>query len=166
MVRNDVDEGVDEIKLLQSVIHELQRLYDNVATSFAGLRSRALALLGGEIAVASFLFGTDYSFKNLNVIDDLVFLFAGILLLLIALILLLMILQPTAWNCPPDTKDTNNLKERFDNSELLFLRYIKSEYEEAIEDIVRVTNLRSSLLTWALRSLSIGILILLVLKYL
>jgi len=168
MVNENHEEGVsesDETEFLTVVIPHLQHLYDSMSQSLDNVRTRSLTFLGGEIAIISFLFTTG-SFSNAQGILNIAFLCLGVVLLLTAFFLLLWILQPSSWGYPPDTKDTRDLTDRFCGSKLKYLRYMKSEYEEFIRCGVKAINLRSALFAWAIRALSAGILILLVLKYL
>ncbi len=152
---------------MSRIVDDLRYLHRSVIDALDSMRRRALALLGGDIAIVTFLFGTG-TYKlttNTPPLYGILLLIVGIILLLTSSFLTLWILQPISITTPPDTKDTRNLGERFDDNEAKYLRYMKSEYEDAADALIISVGRRSKMLVWATKLLAIGVIIMVVLKY-
>lgn len=158
-------------ELHRLAIHELHRVYDGVVRSFDHLKTKALALLAGEAAIVTFLFssnGTGSSFfqKGTSVPTYGFVLFGvGITLLVGAFIIFIHVISIAKWTHPPDEKDLADIYGRFNNSPLEFLEHMKSEYTRTIPQCISILGRRSVRFMWGVYSLSVGIALLVLVKY-
>lgn len=160
----------DEERTLTVVIEELRRMYDCVGSDFESLRTKALALLAGEVAIVTFLFSTDtignkgFSVPLTPAYGAILFAF-GCILLLTAFVLFLTVVATVRWTHPPTEKDIIDLKDRFDNDPVRFLRYLKNDYIGAINHCVGKINGRARRFMIAVYAFSIGVFMLILIKY-
>jgi hypothetical protein len=153
----------DEKELLTLAIDELRRHYDNVNDSFNHLRTKALALLVGEVAIITFIFSSP-GLVMPKIVYGIIFLATGVALLIISFVLFLAVLSSASWCHPPDTNITKRLQKFFD-SPVEFLIYMKDDYEDCIVKCIGIVGIRSSRFMWAVYAFSIGTLMLVVIKY-
>ncbi len=155
-----------EAQLLSVTVDELRRHYDYVCTGFNHLRTKALALLGGEVAIVTFLFSADSNAAFIpKVVYGAVFLLIGIALMTTAFLLFLWVLSPATWHHPPETKLTRKLNKNFNSDPNEFMEYLKDEYNEIIERCIAKTGARATKFNIGLYSLAFGTVILIMLKY-
>jgi hypothetical protein len=159
----------DYKELLTLSVGELRRLYDHVSTSFDNLRTKGLALLAGEVAIVTFLFSADGSHKALlahqTPVYGIIFYGVGIFLLALAFLALLYVIASVPWKHPPDHQDVVNLTDRFNDSPIKFLEYLQREYLACISHCAGLLTVKAKRFMWAVYSLSLGIFIVLMLKY-
>lgn len=150
---------------IKLVIDDLRRLFDEISRNYTSLKSRALGVLAGEVALVTFLFsGEDIALKYLTDAEKVFFAF-GTIALLTSFGLLLWIVSTRQWMVPLDLKESRKLYARYD-SELDWLEDIKEDYENCTGYILDVVKKRSAAFNKTLIILSCGIIIMLVLKYL
>lgn len=157
-------------ELLEITIKELHRLYDHVSNSFDHLRTKALALMGGEVAILTFLFSANGNssktfFHKSAPIYGVVFYGIGIALLVGAFSAFLYVISTVSWQHPPDEKDVANVTDRFNHDVIRFLNHLISEYIESINHCIKVINLKSGRFMWGVYALSLGIFIMVMLKF-
>ena len=157
----------NEKEVLGLSLEELRRLYDNICTSFDHLRTKSLALLAGEVAIVTFLFASDGSDKTFfpDAIYGLVFASIGVVFLGASFVLFLWALAPTQWHHPPDTKRLQDPDGSINRDPKKFLRYLKNDYITTIRSCIMKISSRAKGLTWGIYLLSIGIFILILIKY-
>ena len=98
----------DKESTVQLVIDDLRRLFDEVSSTYGSLKSRALGMLAGEVALVTFIFSGD-GIKLLRLSDsERVFFGFGALALIISFGLLLWIVSTRQWLVPLDLKDSKN----------------------------------------------------------
>ena len=181
---NTAPSNNDTNRLLKRTVDDLKHLHKSAIASLDSIRNRTLGLLGGEIAAITFLFGTgefyiivgDTCKQTMScgmpfisgdcAVLKITLFIVGILLLIISLIFMLYILQPVKMPFPPYTRDIKDVEERFHNSEEEYLNYMKREYMASTELLATSVNRRSCILVWTIRLLPIGVLIMIMLKYL
>lgn len=155
-------------ELLQLGIDELRRLYDFISETYDNLRTKALALLAGEVAMLTFLFNAKQENKpiiDLQSVSDCVFLGVGVTALVVAFLLFLRVLHPEQWDHPPESKDLKNIKERFNNNHTTYLETLKDHYLEVIPACNAKLAKKSKYFVYAIYALVTGIFIVAVLKY-
>jgi hypothetical protein len=148
-------------------VEELRRLHDAIGSSFEGLRTKALGLLAGEVAMITFLFSADTG-KPLAkpvIISTITMYGVGIALLGIAFVLLLTIITPVQWHHPPETVDLEDMDDRFHGSPERFAVYLKKEYVKSIRICAPILAVKSKRFIWAVFILSIGIFVVALLKF-
>ncbi len=161
----------EEKELLRICVNELQRLYDNIDDSFNHVRTKALALLAGEVAIVAFLFSVDGSGSGRSFFEDgapfygVALYVLGVALLGIAFVSFLYVVSSVHWTHPPELKDLKDIRKRFHSNSVEFLEYLKSEYSDAINHCIRKCNARSKGFMLGAYTLVFGILIMLLLKY-
>jgi len=145
----------------------LRRLYDSITGSFDHLRTKALGLLAGEIAIITFLFAakpTDNGF-NIRIVSNFIFFFVGVTLMTASCILLINVLASSKWGHPPETKDTKKMKSRIGLTRLKVLLYLKEDYENTITMCAQILSKRAERFMWAVYTFILAAFILVVLKY-
>lgn len=160
------DRGTE--RMLEIGVQELHRLYDFISTTYDGLRTKALALTAGEVAIVTFLFSAENEHKKAlseQAVSYLILYFIGVLLLAGAFLIFLWIIAPSQWDCPPDTSDLEDMKDRFDNNEEKFLVYLKGRYVSAIRSSNRTVSRKSKVFVVAVLCLAVGIFLLALLKF-
>lgn len=160
------DKEKDYHRLLELTIDELRRLYDFMDRTYDGLRTKALALLAGEVAILTFLFASD---GRRNPIlanpSDYIFLGIGVTALILAFLTFLWILQPVQWEHPPESRDLRDLKDRYDNNSTRYLESLKNHYLDVIPSCNSKITKKSGGFVRAIYLLVVGIVIVAVLKY-
>lgn len=149
---------------------ELRELHKSITSSFDNLRTKALALLAGEIAIVTFLFSSNESaharfFRESVPIYGVVFYGIGIALLSASFLLFLNVISSVTWSQPPDDKDVIHVTDRFNHSPLKFMSSLRDDYVESINHCASVQNVKSTRFMWGIYCLSIGIFVTLMLKY-
>lgn len=153
-------------RLHQLGIDELRRLYDAICESFEGVRTKALALLAGEVAMITFLFSTSSSHPLAKpfIVYAVALYGIGMLLLALSFISFLSIITPVQWHHPPETVDLENMDERFGNSEK-YLVYLKNEYIKSIRLASPLLATKSRRFVMTTLILAIGIFLIALLKF-
>lgn len=146
------------------VLDDLRRLFDHVATNYSNLKSRVLGLIAGEVAIVSFIFSGTGIHPSKFTSTEKIFFGAGIALLTLSFGLLLWIIATAYWEIPLDIKASRELYKRFD-SKIDYLEHIKEDYENCSEYSLKKMGTRSTVYNRVLIILSVGILILLVIKF-
>jgi hypothetical protein len=157
-------------ELLEITLLELRRLHGAITQSFDNLRGKALALLAGEVAIVTFLFSASDGKQKAFFHDQvptygIVFYGLGIALLGVAFLIFLYVISTVSWHQPPEEKDVANITDRFNHDPLKFLEYLKDEYIESINHCGKITSTKAIRFMWGVYSLSLGIFIILMLKY-
>lgn len=159
----------NEKELLQICVNELNELYESIEQSMEHVRTKGLALLAGEIALATFLFapkGTNQGFFTNNVpVYGFVIFGLGIFLLFLSAGIFLYVLSKVRWVRPPDEKDIANLNKRFNSSPYEFLEYMKDGYTSAINHCGEKVTKRANALMVGIYSFSFGIALVILVKY-
>lgn len=152
---------------MRVVVDELRRLYDAITSSFDHLRTKALGLLAGEIAIVTFLFAAKPSDNGFDIliVSNFIFFFVGVVLMSASCILLISVLASSSWSHPPDTRDTRKMEKRIGSTELDVLLYLKEDYEEVVAICARIISKRAERFMWAVYMFILAAFILVVLKY-
>jgi hypothetical protein len=142
----------------------MERLYDSVETSFEQLRTKALALIAGEVAIVAFLFATNTNLGSMVPVYGIVFYGLGVFLLALSFILLLSVVATVHWKHPVGANDVKKLNEYSGNVEK-FLTFIKNDHAQTISYCTNKLNARANRFSAAIYALSIGLFLLIVIKY-
>jgi hypothetical protein len=154
----------DKEETILIVLEDLRRLFDEISRNYNQLKTRALGLIAGEVALVSFVFsGNGINVTKLSV-TEIVFFGIGAVLLAVSFALFLWIVSTHQWEVPLDLKESKKLYRRF-SSKLDWLENIKEDYENCIERCLRKTRSRSAAFNKALMTLSCGIIIMLVIRF-
>src|SRR6266404_7417319 len=155
-------------ELLELGVEELRRAYDHISRSFEQLRTKALALIAGEVAIVSFIFSSNQPRNGILghsvPIYGIVMFGIGIALLVIAGLIFLYVSSTSHWSHPPDEKDMVNLHKNF-NNRTEFLEQLRLEYITAIPECIKKISPRARRFMVGVYMLVIGIFILLLIKY-
>jgi len=160
----------DRIAILESAVNELKVLHNAISTSYDSIKSKALALLAGEITIITFLFAGSsvlsgkVSISDITVSTAMFYLIGGILLTL-AFASFLHVIYPVQWKQPPETEVVRHLEDWFDNDKEKFLKYLQEDYIKAIEVCNAKLSGKAKRFVFAIYLLTSGILILVLLKY-
>jgi hypothetical protein len=160
-------ETENQKELLRICVDELKELYESIEQSMEHVRNKGLALLAGEIAIATFLFAPkDGGFfpKPVPIYGFIIF-GVGILLLFLSAGIFLYVLSKVRWTRPPDEKDISDLNKRFNNSPYEFLEYMKKGYISAIDHCGSKVSRRANALMLGIYMFSFGILLVILIKY-
>jgi hypothetical protein len=159
---------LDKTKSLNYCLVEQRRLYDNILTTIEGLRTKALALLAGEIALVTFLFDSD--FKNFFTQDTPVYGFVffgiGLCLLIVAAAFFLMVISSISFSHPPTSDDIKYLEKRYYKDSDSFLEKMVENYDSCIISIIKIANSRAKKFMYGVYCFSGGIAITILIKYL
>lgn len=157
----------NDVEVLRICVEELRRLYDSVSVSFEQLRTKALALIAGEVAIIAFLFSPNSGrfFISPAPVYGFVIFGIGLALLALSFIMLLTVISTVSWTHPPDEKDIKDLNNKFKTEES-FLTALKDDYMQAIAHCIKKTNARSIRFMIGVYSLSGGFALLVLIKYL
>jgi hypothetical protein len=153
----------DEESILQALTEDLRRLYDHVDSNWINLKNRVLTVAFGEVAIASFIFSTDFKLNKFTT-AEIMFFFTGVLLMLASFTVLLWIFSTSHWIIPLDTTESRKVFIRH-SSKVSYLKHVKNDYEETIDFCVSKVDTRSRAFNKVLVALTFGILILLVVKF-
>lgn len=167
-----VTKSKNEQELIKLCVDELKELYTSIEKSMEHVRNKGLALLGGEIAIVTFLFsptqsqGKVDSFFNGDVpVYGFIVFGLGVLLLFLSAGVFLYVLSKVRWQRPPSKDDISNINKRFNSSPYEFLEYMKDGYVAAIEHCGRVVSRRANALMLGIYMFSTGILLVILIKY-
>lgn len=159
-------EDEEEKALFVEVNLELRRFYDLICGSFDHVKNKALGLMIGEVAIATFLFsGFDLKTDGTNPIYGYVMLGIGLALLLFAFAMYLTVIATAQWQFPTERHDMRNPTERFKGSSLEYQKYLHSEYLEKIGYCNKLSSTRASRFMYGTYSLTVGIVIVILIKY-
>ncbi len=164
------DQNEARKELIQLCLVELRRVYDGVLRSLDALRTKALALLAAEVAIVAFLFapseGHNASFlPEGSPVYGVVLFGLGLALLFSSFVLFLISISSVNVTHPPDEKDITDIYGRFQDDPLKFLEYLKAEYMRALGQCIYGVNHRSKRFMWGVYAFSIGIALLILVKY-
>lgn len=158
----------DTESVLRTAVEELRRAYDAITRSFEQLRTKALALLAGEVGISSFIFSSGQPQRGIVHGDVPIYGIAlfgiGIALLFLSALSFLYVSSTAQWVHPPDDEDLTNLEKNFPTSSD-YLERIKTEYMAAIEHCISKITPRAKRFMNGVYMLAVGIAILLLLKY-
>ena len=158
----------NEKELTTLAIDELRRLYDSINASFDNLRTKALALLAGEVTIVTFVISSGNKhpiFHDKVAIYGLVFYGIAILAFLVAFLVFVNVFSTVEWHHPPEEKDVANLTARFNSKPLKFLEYLKEEYLESINHCGGILDTKAVRFMRGVYALLVGIFIILMLIY-
>lgn len=145
---------------------ELDKLYSGVSDAYASIQTKALALLAGEVAVLTFLFTAEPStFPRPYIIFAIIIYAIGIILLGLAFVFFLWAASPSEWHQPPETKDLEDVEDRFRNDVLRLYSYLNKEYVSAIRAGVNKVNFKANKLKWGTYFLFIGIALIALIRF-
>jgi hypothetical protein len=153
----------DEMAILRLTIEELRRTFDHISNIYDQLRTKALTLIGGEVAIVVFLF-SDNKLLMPHEPYGLVFFWTAIVFLMLAFGLLLWTISPVAWQIPVEIADVTNIPARWQN-EKSFLEYVRNEYVRCINHCNKYVVNRGRRFNWTIYLLSAGAIIVLLLKF-
>lgn len=146
--------------VIELAIDELRRIYDSLNHNYDQVKIKILTFLGGGFALLSFLYaGGDLFIPNEP--HGRIFYFAGLALILTAMVILFYALRPCTWYFPTEFKDLRKLDYKDKNS---FLLYVKEEYLDSLIRNGESYELKQRLLNTATYQLIIGAIILVVLN--
>lgn len=151
----------DKSVVLKVSIKELRHLYGHVNRNWLNLKTRTLGLIAGEVAMVSFVFSR---FSVPTATYGRVFLGAGIALVSLTFIALLWVLATSSWKIPFDIATSKSIYRRF-NNEQEFMEHLKEDYEDCISHCLPRFASRARVYNFSLIGFSIGLIILLVLKF-
>lgn len=164
----DSNREENEKELNRLAVEELRRLYDNIDRSFDNLRTKALALLAGEVTIVTFLISSSHKhpiFHGDVPIYGIVFYGLAILSFVIAFLIFVNVFSTVEWQHPPEEKDVQNITDRFNHRPLKFLEYLKDEYLECINRCGSIVSTKALRFMRGVYALLIGIFIMLMLIY-
>lgn len=160
--------ATDREEFIETGVEELRRLHRAITQSYDAIKVKALALLAGEVAIVTFLFA-DNSLTRKTPMDVVIYVaifhFVGIFLLSMAFILFLHVISPVQWRQPPETKIIRHMDEWFGHNREKFLLHMREEYMDAIANCEAKLAAKARRFILAIYFLSIGIVILVLLKY-
>lgn len=164
-IKNTKEEN--EKELLQICVGELNELYESIEQSMEHVRTKGLALLAGEIAIATFLFSPQKNgfFTNNVPLYGFVMFGLGIFLLFFSAGVFLYVLSKVKWKRPPEEADIANINKRFNSSPYEFLEYMKDGYTSAINHCGEKVTKRANALMVGIYSFSFGIALVILVKY-
>lgn len=154
----------DREETIRSVLVDLRRLYDHISSNYDSLKNRVLALIAGEVAIASFIFGDEKIKLAKMTSAEEIFFFMGVMLLAVSFGALLWIISTASWIIPLDLEASEQIYDRFD-SKLKYLEYIQKDYENSIRHCLKKMSARAKVYNITLFVLSSAIIILLVIKF-
>jgi len=157
---------IDNIKILKASITELRKVYEHINNIYDQLRFKALALIAGEVAIASFIFG-DPNSRNIPIgADRRIFFFSAIMFLGLAFGILLWVISTVAWQLPHDfTKSDEMLSDKNRNTYLSFLKYMHNDYCEVNDTCNQIVSKKCKKFNWTIYLLAAGVIILMVIKF-
>lgn len=156
---------------LEVVVAELRGLHEAMSTSLEQLRTKALALLVGEIAMVTFIFsyeaaGSPSPFQS-RIISLLIFFGIGTVCIILSFLAFLWVIAPIKWSRPPETRDFTDerMEKLFNNSAEPVLINLKNDYMRCIASCNEKLSTRARMFMFGIYMMLIGIVIMLVLKY-
>lgn len=151
-------------EILQLAIDEQRRVYDFIADNYKQFRNRALAYLGAGLATLTFLYSHPNKYGKTFIppsTDGRIFYFAGLILTLAAVGILLVALKTVIWEFPIEDRELKKLK--FATKED-YLYYIKERYRTCYKLDVAVCEQKYKMLNLSFPMLVLGATILMVLN--
>ncbi len=149
-------------KILRTAIEELRRVCEHVSNIYDQLRIKALTVMAGEVAIVSFMFAGE-GVPIPEAAYGRIFYFAGVLLLSGAFLALLWTVSPLEWKIAYDLYSSDELKKF--NTEVEFLEYLNNDHRTAVTHCMPLVGKRAKRFTWTIYALSLGVIILIVIKY-
>jgi hypothetical protein len=154
----------DKEETIKLALEDLRRLYDHISHNYDSLKNRVLALIAGEVAIASYIFsGKDFDIAKQGTPEN-IFFGIGVGLLAVSFGALLWIVSTASWVIPLDLSESQKLYKRY-NSKLEYLEYIKEDYEDCTALCLRKMATRARVYNVTLFILSGAIIMLLVVKF-
>jgi len=162
--RRVADENKHEI--LKTSIEEQRRLYDTTSNIYDQLRIKALALIAGEVAIATFLF-TDWDVRKILIGSDRIFFFfTGVVLCGLAFGFLLWIISTVPWKMAHNFDTAQAwFSDKNHNSHTSFLEHLHDDYCNVNKYCANIVTKKCEKSNWAVFMLSAGIIILMVIKF-
>lgn len=160
------DREKDEKALYIEVNSELRRFYDLICGSFEHVKNKALGLMIGEVAIATFLF-SDFNLKTsgVNPIYGYVIFGIAIALLIFAFVIFLMGISTAKWQYPTEEYDMKNPTDKFKGSSLEYQKYLHGEYLQKIGHCNDLSSRRAKRFMYGAYALSAGVFIIILVKY-
>lgn len=147
------------VKIYEKSIEELRREDDWLNKNFSETKTKILSFLGGGLAILSFIFTNGFDWPE--EMYGKIFYVAGLIICLIAISLLFIAIQPTAWQVPGEIKEHIKIRNK---NYLSFLRYIKGTYIETINKNSPQYEKKQMFLRISVLFLIIGSILLLIIK--
>jgi hypothetical protein len=149
-----------------TALRELRRLYDHTSHHYDQLRIKTLALIAGETGIVSFIFSNTGEKVPLIPAEAYgkIFFWAGVALISIAFLLFLSVISTVEWLIPLDLPEVEKLHKRHQTLES-FLEYIINDYVECIKHCLSKVKIRTARFNWAIYTLVVGVIVLMVLKF-
>lgn len=169
MVKED-KEKLDRIAFLESGLNELRNIHNAIGSSYDSMKTKALALLAGEIGIVTFLFANSSNTQATPVqsaisISNAVFYIISFFLLSAAFLLFIHVISPGQWKIPPESHVIKHMREWFNNDKEKFILYLHDEYQEAISICNSKLSAKAKRFVYGIYLLVSGILLLVLLKY-
>lgn len=155
----------DNIKIIKASIVELRHSHEHISNIYDQLRLKALALIAGEVAIVSFIFG-DEKTKIPEESDRKVFFFVGLILLGLSFGALLWIISTVRWKLPHDFAKANDLlSDKNRNTEIAFFKCLHDDFCDVNEHNNKIVSNKCKKFNWVVYALSAGVIILMVMKF-
>lgn len=149
-----------EKSVLRMSIEELRHCYDHICNIYDQLRLKALALIAGEIAIVSFIFGTSDRLEVPKAADRRIFLSVGIIALVVAFGLLLWIISTVTWRFPHDFENAAYILKKAHSDEDEYLEYLHDDLVKDVNANLAITSPKLKKFNWSVYLLSAGAIIL------
>lgn len=155
-----------QIEILRASITQLQKVYEHISNIYDQLRLKALALIAGEVAIVSFIFGDPNSRNIPDGADRRVFFFAAVVFLGLAFGILLWVISTVDWKLPHDfTKADDMLADKNRNTPQSFLKYLHNDLCEVNDYCNKIVTRKCRKFNWTVYLLAAGVIILMVIKF-
>lgn len=159
MAKQD-DKNTETIQNLETIISELQRVYDWLTAAYQQAKVRVLTFLGGGLAVMTFLYADGDTFIPKETYGQIIY-FGAVGLVIGSLLLLFTALLSRRWEFTLESRDLPKLEEK---TRLEYLKYLKKQYISAYEANSRTYEIVHKYLNRAFLPLLSGAILLIVLK--
>lgn len=162
-------EDSQSVKVLKIALEELRRVHDHITNSYDQLRTKALTMIAGEVAIVAFLF-SDQNAKLIMPHDlaGIIFFLTALSGLLSAFLLLIRSIAPGTWYVPGDMEEIEQINNGSDNryeTDEKFLLFLRKDYLESSYKCIQIINRRANWVNWGLYILLASVIILIALKY-
>ena len=105
MTANNKDDQTDLIESLKLALDDLKRLFDHLSKNYDSIKNRVLALIAGEVAIATFVFSAPTISASKLTIAEKIFYFSSIGILGLSFLLLVWIISTASWKIPLNLAD-------------------------------------------------------------
>jgi len=153
------------IEVLRIAIDEQRREHDELTSAFERLRFKILTLLGGGLALLTFLYSNPNPKNPLFLPSELygkIFYFAGLVLIVGALSALLHATRPSGvWEVAPEA---DKLKRLSEDDQAKYLAYVSKRYLVCYKNNCKEYSTKHKFLNMSFYPLVFGAIILIVIK--